>query len=62
MVKVSLRGNTIIPAITCDEEIECCSTRMELFYFDDSFRRYPLCSPMSDRMILQGYAQNVNKT
>ena len=27
-----------IPAITCGEGIECYSTRMELFYFDDNFR------------------------
>ena len=28
-----------IPAITCDKGIECYSTRIELFYFDDNFRR-----------------------
>ena len=28
-----------IAAITCDEGIECYSTRIELFYFDDNFRR-----------------------
>ena len=28
-----------IAVITCDEGIECCSTRIELFYFDDNFRR-----------------------
>ena len=27
-----------IPAITCDEGIQCYSTRIELFYFDDNFR------------------------
>ena len=31
-----------IPAITCDEEIRCHSTRIYLFYFDDNFRRYSL--------------------
>ena len=29
----------LINAITCDEGIECYSTRIELFYFDDIFRR-----------------------
>ena len=28
-----------IPAITCDEGMWCPSTRIELFYFDDNFRR-----------------------
>ena len=28
-----------IPAISCAEGIECYSTRIELFYFDDYFRR-----------------------
>ena len=26
-----------IPEITCDKGIECSSTRIELFYFDDYF-------------------------
>ena len=40
MVYVSLSWNTIyIPAITCDEGMWCHSTRIELFYFDDNFRR-----------------------
>ena len=43
MVKVSLSGNTIIiPVITCDEGIECYSTRMEMFDFDDNCCQYPL--------------------
>ena len=28
-----------IPAINCDEGIDCYSTRIELFYFADNFRR-----------------------
>ena len=38
MVKVSLSGhNTAV--INCDEGIEWYLTRIELFYFDDNFRR-----------------------
>ena len=44
-LKVHLDGEGIsqwehyIPVITCDEGMWCHSTRIELFYFDDNFRR-----------------------
>ena len=31
-----------IPAITCDEGIRCHLIRIQLFYFDDNFRRKAL--------------------
>ena len=40
--EVVVRWVSTVPAIACDEVIECFLTRMELFYFDDNFRRYPL--------------------
>ena len=39
MVKVSLSGNSIYLQITFDQGMGCHSTTIELFYFDDNFRR-----------------------
>ena len=42
-----------IPVITCDKGIECYSSRIELFYFDDNFCHINIALWVSFRNVLR---------